>query len=81
MDDITELHCNNIILGGNFNIFFNQTCEARGGNPKMKNKSVAKFMHIKELPGLCDIWRVRNPKEKSYTFRQQYVPGSIQRRL
>ena len=43
LDDITDMHCKNIILGGDFNIFFNLTYEARGGNPKMKNKSVAKF--------------------------------------
>ena len=30
LDDITDLHCKNIILGGEFNIFFNLTCEARG---------------------------------------------------
>ena len=81
LDDVTDLHCKNIILGRDFNIFFNVTYEARGGNPKMKNKSVAKFIHIKEILGLCDIWRVRNPKKKHYTFRQQHVTGFIQRRL
>ena len=81
LDDITDLHCKNIILGGEFNIFFNITCEALGGNPKMKNKSVAKFIHIKESLVLCDIWRVRNPKKKRYTFREQHVTGFIQRRL
>ena len=30
----------------------------------MKNKSVPEFIHIKEILGLCDIWRVRNPKIK-----------------
>ena len=30
---------------------------------------------------LCDIWRIRNPKKKSYTFRQQHFSGLIQRRL
>ena len=81
LDDITDLHCKNIILGRDFNIFFNVTYEARGGNPKMKNKSVAKFIHIKESLGLCDIWRVRNPKKKHYTFGQQHITGFIQRRL
>ena len=56
LDDITDLQCKNIILGGDFNIFLNLTYEARGGNPKMRNKSVAKFIHIKESLGLCDIW-------------------------
>ena len=55
LDDITDLRCKYIILGGDFNIFFNLTYEARGGNPKMKNKSVAKYIHIKESLGLCDI--------------------------
>ena len=27
---------------------------------------------------LCDIWRIRNPKKKSYTFRQQHFSGLIQ---
>ena len=38
-------------------------------------------LFIKESPGLCDIWRVRNPKKKRYTFRQQHVTSYIQRRL
>ena len=41
----------------------------------MKSKPVAKFIHIKESLGLCDTWRVRNPKKKRYTFRQQHVTG------
>ena len=43
--------------------------------------SVAKFIHIKESLGPCDIWQVRNPKKKRYTFRHQHVTGFIQRRL
>ena len=81
LDDITDLHSNSIILAGDFNTFFNLTYEAHGGNPEMKSKSVAKFVHIKESLGLCDIWRVRNPKRKRYTFRQQHVTGFTQRRL
>ena len=81
MDNITDLHCKNIILGGDFNPFFSLTYKARGGNPKTKNKPVAKFIHIKESPELYDIWRVRNPKKKRYTFKQQHVTGFIQRRL
>ena len=68
LDDITDLHRKNIILGGDFNIFINLTYEARGGNPKIKNKPLAKFIHIKDIPELYDIWQVRNPKKKRYTF-------------
>ena len=38
LGDITDLHCKNIILGRDFNIFFNLTYEARGKNPKMKKE-------------------------------------------
>ena len=30
---------------------------------------------------LCDIWRIRNPTEKHFTFRQNHISGYIQRRL
>ena len=30
---------------------------------------------------MCDIWRIRNPKTKRFTFRQKHVSGLIQRRL
>ena len=56
LDDITDLHCKNIIRGRDFNKFFNLTYEDCAGNPKTKTKSVAKFIHIKESLGLCDIW-------------------------
>ena len=38
LNDITDLHCKNIILGGDFNIFFNLTYKARGGNPKIQKQ-------------------------------------------
>ena len=55
LDDITDLHFKNIILGGDFNVFFNLTYKTHGGNPIMKNKSISKFIHIKENLELCDI--------------------------
>ena len=65
LDDITDLHFKNIILGGDFSILFNLRYKARGGNPKMKSKSVAKFIHIKESLGLYNIWRLRKFKENT----------------
>ena len=38
LGDIIDLHCKNIILGGDFNIFFYLTYAARGKNPKMKKE-------------------------------------------
>ena len=71
----------NLLLAGDFNVFFNTNLECSGGNPSFKQKSVAKLIEIMETFNLCDIWRIRNPKTKRFTFRQQHCSGFIQRRL
>ena len=65
----------NLLPAGDFNVFCN------GGNPSFKQKSFAKLIEIIETFNLCDIWRIRNPKTKRFTFRQQHWSGFIQRRL
>ena len=61
--------------------FFDTSLDSYGGKPTLKKKSRAKFIELKEKFDLCDIWRIRNPKTKRYTFRQKHVSGLIQRRL
>ena len=68
------------MYGGDFNLFFNSSLKAQGGNPIIK-KFLAKLIEIKETLDLCDIWRIRNPKSKRLTFHQNRVFGRIQRRL
>ena len=43
--------------------------------------SLAKLIEIKETLYLCDIWRIRNPNVKRFTFRQNDVSGFIKKRL
>ena len=70
-----------IILGGDFNLFLDSALEAEGGSPVLKKSSVSKLIEIKEKYNLCDIWRIRNTKEKRFTFRQKHRSGFLQRRL
>ena len=70
-----------LVMAGDFNLFFNSTLEAQGGNPTLKKKSLAKLIEFKETYDLCDIWRVRNTKSKRFTFTQKHSSGFIQRRL
>ena len=72
LSNTTDLHCTNIIFGGDFNVFFDTNYEAQGGNPALKKKTVAKLIHIKESLELCDIWQVRNLKKKRFPFRQRH---------
>ena len=81
LETIKDLYDKHIVLAGDFNFFFDTSLDSYGGKPTLKKKSIAKFIELKEKFDLCDIWRIRNPKTKRYTFRQKYVSGLIQRRL
>ena len=61
----------NIIFAGDFNLFFAQKLESAGGNPILKKLGVSKLIELKESLDLCDIWRIRNPKSKAFTFGQR----------
>ena len=41
---------------------------ACGGNSVLKNKSLTELIKIKGSLNRCNIWRIRNPNFKWYTF-------------
>ena len=49
--------------------------------PTIKKQSVSHIIKLQEAFDLCDIWRIRNPKKKSFIFRQKHFSGIIQHRL
>ena len=69
-----------IVLAGDLNLFFDSNLEARGDKPILKEKSVARMVELNENYDLCDIWRIRNPLEKSFTFQQNHYSGIINHR-
>ena len=74
-----DIHQNKqVILAGDFNLFLDTIFKAEGGSLCLKKKSIAKLIKIKEHFDLCDIWRLRNPDVKQFTFRQKYASGFIQ---
>ena len=70
-----------LVMVGDFNLFFNSKLEAHGGNPTLKKKSLAKLIEFKETYDLFHIWRVGYRKSKRFTFTQKYSSDFIQRRL
>ena len=70
-----------LVMAGDFNLFFNSKLEAQGGNPTLKKKSLDKLTELKETCDQCDIWRVRNMKSKRFTFTQKHYSVFIQRTL
>ena len=67
-----------VVVGGDFNVIFDQDLDGSGG---IKNTKAS----VKILEDICleqyliDIWRVRHPTEKRFTWRQK--TPIIQRRL
>ena len=59
------------IFGGDMNIIFDVFLDASGGNPTLKKRSIAKILKINEKLDVCDIFRVRCPNLKRFTFRQK----------
>ena len=77
-----EIFCSkNVILAGDFNLFLNKKLDCKGGNPSLKKHSLSHLIKLIQTFDLCDIWRIRNPKKKYFTFRQKHFSGVIQRRL
>ena len=42
-----------------------------GGKPSIKLMSLAKFESIKQKLDLCDVWRIRNPNSRRFTYRSK----------
>lgn len=67
-----------ILLGGDFNVTLDPALDCSGGNPSLK-ESVKFLEDIMMENDLVDIWRIRNPDNKRFTWRQKNP--IIQRRL
>ena len=66
------------VIGGDLSVIFDHDLDGSGGIKKMK-ESVKILEDICLEQDLIDIWRVRNPTEKRFTWRQK--TPIIQRRL
>ena len=60
-----------IILGGDFNIIFDKRLDADGESPCLKVGTIQILMDIILEYDLCDIFRVRNPKLRRFSWRQK----------
>jgi len=79
LDDINyDTNCK-IIFGGDFNLIFDTILDASGGNPSLKKRSLTKLMKITQNLDVTDIFRVRYPRLKRFTFHRKNPV--LQRRL
>ena len=57
------------VISGDFNFIYDTSLDARGGNPTLKLRSLAQITKICDKYDLCDIFRIRHPDSKRFTFR------------
>ena len=79
LNKFENLNNHSIIIGGDWNFILDKQLDAAGGNPKLKLNSIAEFTQLKNKFLLCEIFRIRHPDVKRFTFRQQNP--SLSRRL
>ena len=61
-------------------LIFDSKYDESGSNPLLK-KTTTKLFEIKETLCLWNIWRIRNPYIRCFTFRQNYSFIVIERKL
>ena len=67
-----DLQCeDNIILGGDFNCPLNPSLDKRGGIMIPRKNVIEAIECLRDELDLVDIWRVKNPEMKSYTWSQK----------
>ena len=60
----------NIIVGGDFNCPLNTLLDKKGGIKIPRKSVVASIGRVQSELDLVDIWRLKNPSTKSYTWSQ-----------
>ena len=71
-----------MIFTGDCNLIFDKNLESAGGiccreSPSQKTQFI-RDLKLTENFNLFDIWKVRNPHKKLFTFRQKHFTGIIQ---
>ena len=66
----------NIIIGGDFNFVLNPEIDRKSSmnNHHQMQSMLTEFMEKTEL---CDIWRIRNPNTRRYTWFREFIQGKL----
>ena len=56
LENYDNFYEKNVILAGDFNLFFNRKLECKGGRPIIKKQSVSHIIKLQEAFDLYDIW-------------------------
>ena len=69
-DHLSNFRCEEIIIGGDFNLVLEVEKDKRGGLARTHKNALKVIQDFSENLGLTDIWRLFNPDARRYTWRQ-----------
>ena len=61
----------NFICAGDWNLIFDTKVDSLGGNSKLKRKSIYQLKSLMSSYNLIDIWHIRNPILRQFTWRRR----------
>ena len=67
----------NIIIGGDFNCPLNPLLDKKGGILIPRKSVVTTIDSLQEELDLVDIWRIKNPAKRSFTWSQNHVSNDF----
>ena len=70
-EDLRSFECEEICLGGDFNLVSDVTKDKKGGNPVTHSKSVIVVKRLMAELDLTDIWRDLHPNSNTFTWRRR----------
>ena len=70
-DQLLSFDCEEICLGGDFNLVLDISMDKKGGNPVTHSKSLEEVKRILAELDLTDIWRDLNPDAHRFTWRRR----------
>ena len=70
-----------IIMGGDFNIYMNPELDKKGGICEKQSECSVILQDLVDELNLCDIYRLQNPDQHRYTWRNKGRNGWVHSRL
>ena len=70
LDQILSFECEEIIMGGDFNLVMDVQKDKKGGNATTHRNSLKEVQNIANSLDLIDVWRTLNPDGKRFTWRR-----------
>ena len=68
---LADFKCDEVIIGGDYNLVLDVEKDKKGGLAKTHKKSLEVINSYCEDLDLIDVWRIQNPEQRRFTWRQK----------